>query len=112
MDEINTNQTRRILIPLLIKQLGSHFRVDTLKNIANILIKLCIIKNSFILKEEHQVLFWEVYRKAIEKARQVLKNSEHYEYIVESFENDEKRICQRILESKVDVGYEAFLTPG
>ena len=46
---MNTNQTRRILIPLMIKQLSSTFRVDTLKNIANILIKLCIIKNSFMV---------------------------------------------------------------
>lgn len=57
-------------------------------------------------------MFCKVYKKIIDKARLVLKNSEHYTYVVESFQNDEKRICHRILETNQDIGSEAFVTPG
>ena len=51
VDEPHTNRTRKVLIPLIIKQLGSPFRITTLKNIVNLLIKLTIIKNDFFLEE-------------------------------------------------------------
>lgn len=78
IDEANTNRTRESLIPMMIKQLGSTFRVDTLKNIANILIKLCLIKNSFVLKEEDKISFCGIYKKSIDRSRHVLKNPDHY----------------------------------
>ena len=82
MDEDNTNITRKKIIPLLTEQLSSTFRISTLKNIGAILVKLSIIKNEFKIDADQEVLLCKVYKKAIDKARLVLKNTEHYSYIV------------------------------